>query len=72
MTPAEAITQIKERLVITGVVATEEAAQSFIDSRGSEWEITEDIISEIEDMGDRVVDVYMLCLEDAGISKIDF
>ena len=72
MTPAEAITQIKERQVITGVVATEEAAQSFIDSRGSEWEITEDIISEIEDMGDRVVDVYMLCLEDAGISKIDF
>ena len=64
MTPEEAITQIKERLVITGVVATEEAAQSFIDSRGSEWEITEDIISQIEDMGDRVVDVYMLCLED--------
>ena len=72
MTPEEALTEIKERLVITGVVATEEAAQSFIDSRGSEWEITEDIISQIEDMGDRVVDVYMLCLEDAGISKIDF
>ena len=72
MTPEEAITQIKERLVITGVVATEEEAQSFLDSRGSEWEITEDIISEIEDMGDRVVDVYMLCLEDEGISKIDF
>ena len=64
MTPEEALTEIKERLVITGVVATEEAAQSFIDSRGSEWEITEDIISQIEDMGDRVVDVYMLCLED--------
>ena len=64
MTPEEAITQIKERLVITGVVATEEEAQSFLDSRGSEWEITEDIISQIEDMGDRVVDVYMLCLED--------
>ena len=72
MTPEEAITQIKERLVITGVVATEEEAQSFLDNRGSEWEITEDIISEIEDMGDRVVDVYMLCLEDEGISKIDF
>ena len=64
MTPEEALTEIKERLVITGVVATEEAAQSFIDSRGSEWEITEDIISEIEDMGDRVVDVYMLALDD--------
>ena len=64
MTPEEALTEIKERLVITGVVATEEAAQSFIDSRGSEWEITEDIISEIEDMGDRVVDVYMLSLND--------
>ena len=64
MTPEEALTEIKERLVITGVVATEEAAQSFIDSRGSEWEITEDIISEIEDMGDRVVDVYMLALND--------
>ena len=64
MTPEEAITQIKERLVITGIVATEEEAQSFLDSRGSEWEITEDIISQIEDMGDRVVDVYMLCLED--------
>ena len=72
MTPEEALTEIKERLVITGVVATEEAAQSFIDSRGSEWEITEDIISEIEDMGDRVVDVYMLSLDDEGISKIDF
>ena len=44
MTPEEAITQIKERLVITGIVATEEEAQSFLDSRGSEWEITEDII----------------------------
>ena len=64
MTPEEALIEIKERLVITGVVATEEAAQSFIDSRGSEWEITEDIISEIEDMGDRVVDVYMLALDD--------
>ena len=64
MTPEETITQIKERLVITGIVATEEEAQSFLDSRGSEWEITEDIISQIEDMGDRVVDVYMLCLED--------
>ena len=64
MTPEEALTEIKERLVITGVVATEEAAQSFIDSRGSEWEITEDIISQIEDMGDRVVDVYMLALDD--------
>tara|TARA_R100000005_G_scaffold41243_1_gene19357 strand:+ start:1338 stop:1553 length:216 start_codon:yes stop_codon:yes gene_type:complete len=64
MTPEEALTEIKERLVITGVVATEEAAQSFIDSRGSEWEITEDIISKIEDMGDRVVDVYMLALDD--------
>ena len=72
MTPEEAITQIKERLVITGIFATEEEAQSFLDSRGSEWEITEDIISQIEDMGDRVVDVYMLCLEDEGISKIDF
>ena len=72
MTPEEALTEIKERLVITGVVATEEAAQSFIDSRGSEWEITEDIISQIEDMGDRVVDVYMLSLDDEGISKIDF
>ena len=72
MTPEEALTEIKERLVITGVVATEEEAQSFIDSRGSEWEITEDIISEIEDMGDRVVDVYMLSLDDEGISKIDF
>ena len=72
MTPEETITQIKERLVITGIVATEEEAQSFLDSRGSEWEITEDIISQIEDMGDRVVDVYMLCLEDEGISKIDF
>lgn len=64
MTPEEALTEIKERLVITGVVATEEEAQSFIDSRGSEWEITEDIISQIEDMGDRVVDVYMLSLDD--------
>tara|TARA_A100001234_G_scaffold213667_1_gene216502 strand:+ start:725 stop:940 length:216 start_codon:yes stop_codon:yes gene_type:complete len=64
MTPEEALIEIKERLVITGVVATEEAAQSFIDSRGSEWEITEDIISKIEDMGDRVVDVYMLALDD--------
>ena len=64
MTPEEALIEIKERLVITGVAATEEAAQSFIDSLGSEWEITEDIISQIEDMGDRVVDVYMLSLDD--------
>ena len=62
MTPAEVLTQIKQRLIQEGMIATEEAAQSYVNSRESEWDVTEDIISEIGE--DFVVDLYMRCLKD--------
>ena len=60
MTPAEVLTEIKQRLIQDGMVATEEAAQSYVNRRESGWDITEDIISEIGE--DYVVNLYMLCL----------
>tara|TARA_R100000406_G_scaffold78932_1_gene59870 strand:+ start:696 stop:950 length:255 start_codon:yes stop_codon:yes gene_type:complete len=62
MTPAEVLTEIKQRLIQEGMVATEEAAQSYVNSRESEWDITEDIISEVGE--DYVVNLYMLCLKE--------
>lgn len=62
MTPAEVLTQIKQRLIQDGMIATEEEAQSYVNRRESEWDVTEDIISEIGE--DFVVDLYMLCLKE--------
>ena len=62
MTPAEVLTGIKQRLIQEGMIVTEEAAQSYVNRRESEWDITEDVISEIGE--DSVVDFYMRCLED--------
>ena len=62
MTPAEVLTEIKQRLIQEGMVATEEAAQSYVNRRESEWDVTEDIISEVGE--DFVVDLYMRCLKD--------
>ena len=62
MTPAEVLTGIKQRLIQEGMIATEEAAQSYVNRRESEWDVTEDIISEIGE--DFVVDLYMRCLKD--------
>ena len=62
MTPAEVLTEIKQRLIQEGMVATEEAAQSYVNSRESEWNITEDIISEVGE--DFVVQLYMQCIND--------
>ena len=62
MTPAEVLTQIKQRLIQEGMIATEEAAQSYVNRRESEWDVTEDIISEIGE--DHVIDLYMRCLKD--------
>lgn len=53
MTPTEVLTKIKDFLISDGMIATDEAAQSYIDSRVSEWDITEDVISEIG--GDEIV-----------------
>ena len=62
MTPAEVLTQIKQRLIQNGMIATEEAAQSYVNSRESEWDVTEDIISEVGE--DFVVDLYMQRIND--------
>ena len=62
MTPAEVLTQIKQRLIQYGMIATEEAAQSYVNSRESEWDVTEDIISEVGE--DFVVDLYMQRIND--------
>lgn len=62
MTPAEVLTEIKQRLIQEGMIATEEAAQSYVNRRESEWDVTEDIISEVGE--DFVVDLYMRCLKD--------
>ena len=62
MTPAEVLTQIKQRLIQDGMIATEEAAQSYVNRRESEWDVTEDIISEIGE--DHVIDLYIRCLKD--------
>ena len=62
MTPAEVLTEIKQCLIQDGMIATEEAAQSYVNSRESEWDVTEDIISEVGE--DFVVDLYMRCLKD--------
>ena len=62
MTPVEVLTQIKQRLIQDGMIATEEAAQSNVNSRESEWDVTEDIISEVGE--DFVVNLYMRCLKD--------
>ena len=57
MTPAEVLTKIKDFLISGGMIATDEAAQSYIDSRVSEWDITEDVISEIG--GDEIVNIII-------------
>ena len=62
MTPAEVLTQIKQHLIQDGMIATEEAAQSYVNRRESEWDVTEDIISEIGE--DHVIDLYIRCLKD--------
>ena len=62
MTPAEVLTGIKQRLIQEGMIVTEEAAQSYVNRRESEWDITEDVISEIGE--DFVVDLYMRCLKE--------
>ena len=62
MTPAEVLTQIKQCLIQDGMIATEEAAQSYVNSRESEWDVTEDIISEVGE--DCVVDLYMQSIND--------
>mgnify|MGYP003345717508 FL=1 len=62
MTPAEVLTQIKQRLIQEGMIATEEAAQSYVNRRESEWDVTEDIISEVGE--DFVVDLYMRYLKE--------
>ena len=62
MTPAEVLTQIQQRLIQNGMIATEEAAQSYVNSRESEWDVTEDVISEVGE--DFVVQLYMQCIND--------
>ena len=62
MTPAEVLTGIKQRLIQEGMIVTEEAAQSYVKRRESEWDVTEDVISEIGE--DHVIDLYMRCLKD--------
>ena len=57
MTPAEVLTKIKDFLISDGMIATDEAAQSYINSRVSEWDITEDVISEIG--GDEIVNIII-------------
>ena len=57
MTTAEVLTKIKDFLISDGMIATDEAAQSYIDSRVSEWDITEDVISEIG--GDEIVNIII-------------
>ena len=57
MTPVEVLTKIKDFLISDGMIATDEAAQSYIDNRASEWDITEDIISEVG--GDELVYVIV-------------
>ena len=57
MTPAEVLTKIKDFLISDGMIATDEAAQSYIDSRVSEWDITENVISEIG--GDEIVNIII-------------
>ena len=62
MTPAEVLTGIKQRLIQEGMISTEEAAQSYVNRRESEWDVTEDIISEVGE--DFVVDLYMRFLKE--------
>ena len=62
MTPAEVLTQIKQRLIQEGMIATEEAAQSYVNRRESEWDVTEDIISEVGE--DCVIDLYVQSIND--------
>lgn len=57
MTPVEVLTKIKDFLISDGMIANDEAAQSYIDNRASEWDITEDIISEVG--GDELVYVIV-------------
>lgn len=63
MTTTEVLTEVKRRLVGCNVIATEEEAQSFIDSLGSEWEITEDLISKFDEVDD-IVDLYIRSLRE--------
>ena len=62
MTPAEVLTGIKQRLIDSGMIASEETAQSYVNSRETEWDVTEDIISEVGE--DFVVDLYMQRIND--------
>ena len=62
MTPAEVLSEIKQRLIQEGMITTEEAAQSYVNRRESEWDVTEDIISEVGE--DFVVDLYMRYLKE--------
>jgi hypothetical protein len=62
MTPAEVLTRIKQSLIDSGMIASEEIAQSYVSRRESEWDITEDVISEIGE--DSIVDLYIHLIND--------
>ena len=62
MTPAEVLTRIKQSLIDSGMIASEEKAQSYVSRRESEWDITEDVISEIGE--DSIVDLYIHLIND--------
>ena len=62
MTPAEVLTRIKQSLIDSGMIASEETAQSYVSRRESEWDITEDVISEIGE--DSIVDLYIHLIND--------
>jgi hypothetical protein len=62
MTPAEVLTGIKQRLIDSGMIASEETAQSYVNSRETEWDVTEDIISEVGE--DCVIDLYIQSIND--------
>lgn len=62
MTPAEVLTRIKQSLIDSSMIASEEIAQSYVSRRESEWDITEDVISEIGE--DSIVDLYIHLIND--------
>tara|TARA_R100000406_G_C3052640_1_gene109167 strand:- start:73 stop:318 length:246 start_codon:yes stop_codon:yes gene_type:complete len=62
MTPAEVLTRIKQSLIDSSMIASEETAQSYVSRRESEWDITEDVISEIGE--DSIVDLYIHLIND--------
>ena len=62
MTPAEVLTRIKQSLIDSSMIVSEETAQSYVSRRESEWDITEDVISEIGE--DSIVDLYIHFIND--------